>query len=130
LGSEYKLQNLITNKQETHHVKHLREFLYDESRIDPSDVATRGDESFMVDEIIDHTGDGRVTSEMDFKVRWKGYDENEDLWLPWKELRLNQALHEYLRAKNLHKLIPAEFRRPEDVEKIRVNRRKVRRIEV
>jgi hypothetical protein len=124
LGSEYKLLNLITNKQETHHVKHLREFHYDETRTDPSDVASRGDESFMVDEIIDHTGNGDRASDMDFKVRWKGYDESEDLWLPWKELRLNQALHEYLRAKNLHRLIPVESRRPEDAERMRKKRQR------
>jgi hypothetical protein len=48
---------------------------------------------------------------MDFKVRWKGYDESEDSWLPWSELRANPALHVYLTAKSLEKLIPREFRK-------------------
>ena len=43
---------------------------------------------------------------MDFLVRWLGYDETEDLWLPWSALRNNTVLHQYLRDNNMEKLIP------------------------
>ena len=42
---------------------------------------------------------------MDFLVRWLGYDENEDLWLPRSALRNNVALHTYLRDNEMEKLI-------------------------
>ena len=37
-----------------------------------------------------------------------GYDESEDTWLPWSEVRNVPALHAYLRIKNMSKLIPKE----------------------
>ena len=45
---------------------------------------------------------------MDFQVRWLGYDVSEDLWLPWSEVRNVPALHTFLRAYGMIKLIPKE----------------------
>jgi len=47
---------------------------------------------------------------LEFKVRWLGYPPEEDLWLPWKELRNNPKLHKYLADNGLDKLIPKEHR--------------------
>ena len=43
-------------------------------------------------------------------VKWVGYDDAENLWLPWSELRNNPILHEYLRNKGMSNLVPDEFR--------------------
>ena len=45
---------------------------------------------------------------LEFLVRWKDYGEANNLWLPYQELRQNIKLHEYLRERGLHKLIPKE----------------------
>jgi hypothetical protein len=47
---------------------------------------------------------------MDFK-KWEGLDKAYNRWLPWKELRNNVKLHEYLRVVKLGKLIPKEHRK-------------------
>ena len=51
-----------------------------------------------------HAGDIKRPSSLDFLVRWTGYDESEDLWLPWNELRTNVKLHDYLKDKGLTSL--------------------------
>ena len=42
------------------------------------------------------------------RLRWLGYDESEDSWLPWSEVRNVPALHTYLRENGMTKLIPKE----------------------
>jgi predicted SprT family Zn-dependent metalloprotease len=60
----------------------------------------------IVEKIIEHSGTKNKKSEMDFRVRWLGFGESQDLWLPWKELRLNPALHDYLRQNRMASIIP------------------------
>lgn len=52
-----------------------------------------------------HRGNRNDKTNMEFKVRWAGYDESEDSWEPWKELRNTIELHEYLRTHNMKSLI-------------------------
>jgi hypothetical protein len=61
---------------------------------------------FHIDSILSHRGDWKRVSTLDFLVRWTGYDDSHNLWLPWKELRLTQQLHDYLRAQGKESLIP------------------------
>ena len=57
-----------------------------------------------------HSGDPKRKSEMDFLVRWEGYDASHDLWLPWSSLRNNPKPHAYLLLVGLNKPIPREHR--------------------
>ena len=59
-----------------------------------------------VEAILQHTGNPRRKTSMDFLVRWTGYDESEDLWLPWSSLLHNRALYTYLHNNNMERLIP------------------------
>jgi hypothetical protein len=105
--------NSVKRKEEDIHVKLLRPFLYDTNFIDPRDVAMKDAIStFTVECILEHSGNMKKYGDMDFKVRWVGYDESEDLWLPWKELRDNAQLHLYLRENGMASLIPKEHRLP------------------
>ena len=74
--------------------------------VDPLHIAAKDNEEDEVDSIIDHVGDPKRKTNMDFLVKWTGYDDSENLLLPWSELRLNPKLHTYLREHNLEKLIP------------------------
>ena len=105
-GAEYTVRDLVQDKDILVHVKRLKVFEYDPLRHDPLAIAAKDYEEDEVESIIRHTGDPKRKSSMDFLVRWQGYDESEDLWLPWSALRTNVALHTYLRANNLEKLIP------------------------
>ena len=105
-GAEYTLLDLVQNKNVTVHVTRLKEFEHDPARHNPLEIAAKDYEEDEVEKIIRHTGDPKRKSSMDFLVRWLGYDDSEDLWLPWSALRNNVALHTYLRDNNMEKLIP------------------------
>jgi hypothetical protein len=96
---DYTLWNCIHDKQEHVHVSLIRPFIYDANYVDPKDIARRDVlSSFVVESILDHTPKSTRTlkSKMEFKVRWEGYNEDYDLWLPFSELRDVPALHRYL----------------------------------
>jgi hypothetical protein len=105
------LFNLVTNKEEEIHVSRMFPFNFDESNVDPRLVANKDYQVFDVEKIIDHNGDGSKVSEMDFLVKWKGFEDYTNLWLPWKELRNNPELHIYLEANGMKKLIPKEYKK-------------------
>ncbi len=80
--------------------------------MDPEEIAYRDKGEFEVESIMDHNGTlDQSKTAWDFKVRWKGYPPEEDLWLPWKELRNNPKLHKYLYDHGYEQLIPKEHRR-------------------
>ena len=101
-GPHYKLLDMVDNKVETHHVKHLKPYHVD-AKVNPEPVT-------VVQSIICHIGDPKRKTGMDFLVRWEGYDDSHNLWLPWNSLRNNSVLHEYLQSKGLRSLIPNKFR--------------------
>ena len=105
-GAEYKVHDLVRNHTISVHVSRLKRFEHDTARVDPLQIAAKDNEEDEVDSILSHVGDPKRKSSMDFLVKWTGYDDSENLWLPWSELRLNPKLHTYLREQNLEKLIP------------------------
>jgi hypothetical protein len=105
-GSEYKLHDLVKDKDITVHISRLKSFEHDSLRHDPLAIAAKDYEEEPVEAILAHNGNPKRKTSMDFLVRWLGYDESEDLWLPWSALHNNVALHKYLKANNMEKLIP------------------------
>jgi len=105
-GSEYKLHDLVQNKDISVHISRLKEFKHDNHHHDPLAIAAKDYEEEPVEAILAHQGNPKRKTSMDFLVRWLGYDESEDLWLPWSALVNNTALHKYLRENNMEKLIP------------------------
>jgi len=105
-GAEYKVHDLVRNHTISVPVSRLKRFEHDAERVDPLQIAAKDNEEDEVDSILSHVRDPQRKSSMDFLVKWTGYDDSENLWLPWSELRLNPKLHTYLREQNLEKLIP------------------------
>ena len=105
-GAEYLLLDLVQNKQVSVHISRLKRFEYDPLHVNPLAIAAKDYEEDEVEAIIRHIGNPKQKTKMEFLVRWLGFDESEDLWLAWDELRNNTVLHQYLRDNNMEKLIP------------------------
>ena len=105
----YTLKDSNTNKDIDTHITLLHPFHFEPQYVDPVDIA-RCDvlSAFVVESISAHSGDTRSNSE--YLVKWAGYDNTHDLWIPFKELRDNLVLHEYLFERDLKNLIPTQHR--------------------
>jgi hypothetical protein len=111
-GDKYTVQDITTGKDYRVHISRLTPFYFDPIRDDPHEIARKDNDEEEVEKIVDHT-DVQQKSKMDFKVRWKGYNESHDLWLPWKQLRDNPKLHKYLFDNGMESWIPKEHRKQE-----------------
>ena len=104
----YVVRNLLDGRKDTYHISALKPFRYDPARIDPKDVARRDDQETMVERVIYHEGDINQKNSMYFKVKFENIplsDRDDDL-IPWKELRNNPKLHEYLTERGMGKHVP------------------------
>jgi hypothetical protein len=110
IGAEYRLLNLITMKEKLYHAQHMKFFHFNPHQTDPTDVARRDYVEFFVEEILDHKGNTKRLTSLEFLVKWSSYDDTHNSWEPYANLRKTTVLHTYLREKNLLSLIPKEFR--------------------
>ena len=112
IGNTYRLRDLVdTGKTIERNVKELKAYVVGDEQ-PPEKVAMADKQDFEVEAIITHTGSKQTTKlgGMRFKVRWAGYTPEDDTWLPYKELRNNVKLHDYLRCKGMETYIPKEHR--------------------
>ena len=110
-GDRYRLTSLIDSRDKDVHLARLRPYHFNPHHTTPRDAAMRDVLTlFEVEAVLDHSGDGRLRSQMDFLVKFRGYDEEYNLWLPYHELRDNRHLHAYLIQKRMRSLIPPRFR--------------------
>lgn len=106
-GSVYSLQSLIDDKIDDYHISRIRPYRYDsELNESPVAVANRDNQLWVVDSIIEHTGEKNKRSTLQFKVRWANYGPENDKWLPYRDLLHNSKLHEYLANNKMKSLIP------------------------
>ena len=106
-NSEYKLLDLITKKEKLVHSTRIKEFNFDPMEVDPLDIARRDYLEYFVEEILEHRGNPKKVSTLQFLVKWLNYTKDHNTWEPWANLRLVGPLHKYLRANQLEKLIPS-----------------------
>ena len=88
------------------YIKKLKNFNYDSEVDVPADTARRDYMEFVVEKVLNHSGDKKKPTTMSFQVKWLNYDDTHNSWEPWKNLRLCEALHEYLRDKRMKHFIP------------------------
>jgi hypothetical protein len=110
IGSKYTLYDFVTDSEIQRHVKLLQPYYATSQNPTPESVALKDKGEFVVHSIVRHSGNSNRKSDMDFLVRWEGYTEADDQWLPWRALRNNPKLHQYLLQNQLGKLVPKEHR--------------------
>jgi len=111
-GDRYQLQNLVSEEIQETHITNIFPYFQDGlGNLTPKQVAMRDVLTlFEVEKVLSHRGDLQYRTQIEFLVRWTGYGENDDLWLPYSELRDNDATHRYLLSINKKNLIPLKFK--------------------
>jgi hypothetical protein len=108
-GRSYLLRDLATQKIKSVNIHRLREYLVDEFQTSPEEVANREHDFLPIRCISAHKGNIKKVSSLQFFVEWNDPTEDNS-WEPWSGVRTTEALHTYLRAKNLSRLIPKRFK--------------------
>jgi transposase InsO family protein len=67
-GSQYTIQDLVSEKNFDTHISNLSPFNYDPNRTDPKDVALAEQQEFYVERILNHRGDKTRRKTMEFLV--------------------------------------------------------------
>ena len=109
-NSRYTLFDLITNKEKDNHVPDMKPFIFNADLVDPIDVARRDYMEFFIENVISYRGNLKRKTELEFQIKWLGYDETLNSWEPYANLRDSDQLHVFLRQNNLLRLIPKKFR--------------------
>jgi hypothetical protein len=62
-------------------------------------IASIDREEFEVEKIVDHQckGTRKTKSDLLFLIRWKGYSEEDDTWIPYNQCKELAALDSYAR---------------------------------
>jgi hypothetical protein len=113
-GPIYTLQNLVhPTKLEDFHVKLLHPFKFDESNVDPSDVAQHDEEYSGIKEVLEHrfANKKKRRTDLQFKLLWEG--DKEPNWYSWNSTFGHaEKIHDYLTTHNLKKYIPTQYTWP------------------
>jgi hypothetical protein len=64
---------------------------------------------FFIETILEHTGDTKRLSTLQFKLKWLGYDETFNLWEPWANFREENSTP-ILYCKQYEANIPKKFK--------------------
>ena len=80
------------------------------SAYNPVDVARRDLMEFFIENVISYRGNLKRKTELEFQVKWLGYDETHNSREPYANLRDSDQLHVFLCQNNLLRLIPKKFR--------------------
>jgi hypothetical protein len=93
-----KCQSLTeTSRMEMLPLDRLKPFIAE--GCDPARIAAMDTAEDRIDFIVDHFPKGKVTKknrhQLQFQVRWDGFTEEHDLWLPYAELKKTEALETY-----------------------------------
>ena len=92
------------------HVLDMKLFVFDSAVVDPMDIARRDYMKYFVDKILQHRGNPKKSSSMEFEVCCLNYPPDSNTWGQDENFRQCGPLHVYLAENNLAKLIPPKFR--------------------
>lgn len=88
------LLDLVTERQIEKHVSMCKKFQVQDSA-NLLDIAAVDSDHFLIDKIVDHVGNPRRKKSLQFRVRFQGYGEDDDLWYNYNDCKDFAALDAY-----------------------------------
>ena len=81
-GNTYSITLLdqITLKEKEYHVSDMKPFLFNAALTDPLDVTRRDNMECFIDKILQHRGNLKKKTEIEFLVSWLGYAQEHNSW--------------------------------------------------
>ena len=75
-------------------------FLYDERTLEPAHVAaTDTFDEYVIEKVLEMVGDPtKRRTDLQFRVRWAGYGEEDDTLVAWKDCRTATAVQKFLHS--------------------------------
>jgi hypothetical protein len=122
VGNDYTIIDILTDSERTVNVKRLSPFQYDEAYTSPKEVASANAAFLEVEKIIRHRGHVNMKKNLEFLVKWKGYSEDRNSWLPHKDMNWNSLYFDWCKdqLKEIEQNIQSNERRqyvwPADTE--------------
>ena len=80
VGAKYTLLDLNSNAVREVHIKRLHPFKYNPVETDPVEVAMKDKHYFIVEAILDHKGHPARYGQMNFLIRYAGYEPEWQRW--------------------------------------------------
>lgn len=98
-GNTYVCQDLRTLQNLPFDISRLKLY-HMEQTTDAMAIAAVDQDEWEVDHIVEHRGpvDSSARTDLEFRVRWKGFGEEDDCWLPYLEVNQLEALDVYAAA--------------------------------
>jgi len=95
----FECYDLVSNKSVRFHIDRLRTFNVGKDITEEKMVqlAAKDKDEYIVEQIVEYRGNPKgKRSLLEFRVRWQGYDDTEDTWLPYRNVRDLIALDTFI----------------------------------
>lgn len=112
-GSKYTVRNLVSGKLEDYHISSLKPFIVDPHNTNPEAIAQKDHRTWITEAVLDHKPKSKISDirkdTLRFLIKWEGYPSDQNTWEPWKNVKHNILVHDYLRNHRMSSLIPKQF---------------------
>ena len=83
--------------------------------------ATPDDQEYLVEKVETHRfqkGRSKAKGQLQFLIKWSGYDASQNTWEPWENLLDNVIVHVYVRGHGMAHLIDSEPHAPDSLTSV------------
>ena len=113
-GPAYRIKSLTDQKVTVVHISRLELFRYDVANVDPVAIAATDKREFIVEAVREHVPihqPAKNKPTLQFLVKWKGYPESENEWVPWQDLTNNiHCLRYCYQTVGMRSICPMAYR--------------------